>query len=92
MAKRKPIRVEYKKEKAVWGDRYFVEVFETQKNIPGFAPTEYELKVCEIWMKYSDWPRRIEFEEVTISLQTLKEIYKIATGKFEKSKYKEVKN
>ena len=90
-AKRKLIRVEYKKEKAVWGDRYFVEIFETQKNIPGFAPEEYEVKVCEILMKYSNWSRRIEFEEVIISLSTLKKIYKIVTGKFEKSKYKEVK-
>jgi len=87
---KKEIRVEYKKEKSFWGYRYFVEVFETQKNTPGFAPEEYEVKVCEIWMKYSDWPRRIEFKEVTISLPTLKKICKIATGKFEKSKYKEV--
>lgn len=84
-------RTKYGVEKCVWGDRYFVEVFEEHFNNPGFAPEKYWVKICEIWMKYSDWERRIEFEDVTlVNLRTLKKICEIFKGRFEAKKYKRV--
>lgn len=81
-------RTEYIVEKAFWGDQYRVDVYETHKNMPGFAPEDFEVKVCEIWTKYSDWERRIEFSECKLVYpETLKEITRIFKSKLETKKY-----
>lgn len=73
-------RVEYLKEGAFWGDLYMARVYETHQNTPGFAPTEYEVLICEMWLKYDDWERRIYFKDTNMEdPETLRRILEIFT-------------
>ena len=75
-------QVKYFVEKCFWGDKYYAEVYEEHKGSPGFAPEYYEVKVCEIWLKYTNWERRIYFNKVLVdNPDTLKLINKIFNSK-----------
>lgn len=79
---------EYVKEKAFWGDLYIVRVYEEHKNTPGFAPETFDTHVCDIWLKYSDWERRIEFMQARVEHKTtLSKIAEIFSGKFDETKF-----
>lgn len=81
-------RVEYIKETAFLGDLYKAQVYEEQRNTPGFAPETFEVLVCDIWLEYSDWNRRVMFKDTKMEQEsTLKAISDIFTGKLDKSKF-----
>ena len=82
--------VEYIKKKAFWGDLYIARVYEAQKNTPGFAPETFDTHVCDIWVEYSDWNRRIYFKEANVEqMSTLEKIQEIFTEPIDKDKYEE---
>ena len=83
------MRAEYVVEKVGWGDdQYRVEVYETHKNTPGFAPEEFEVHVCSIWLEYREWERRVEFNEgKVIEPETLAFILETFNGELNKSRH-----
>lgn len=60
----------------IFGYRYFYEVIKAVKNIPGFAPDTYDVKVCDIVVEYKDEEPYLQFfnEPPILDEYDLKEI------------------
>lgn len=85
------MKKEYKALGTIRGTRYFVEVIKTCKGIPGFAPEEYDRKVCDVVFNFPHGEEGVYFQFddrcPTLEQSELEELLSISKEEFKEDNF-----